>query len=178
MRSRRGFQWTRAEYTRKRGGLVFRIGSGLTSFVLQKALPRSPGVLNNSGRGRTRFHQSTGSVAQINRTPSGRSAPRHALRARRWYSARLRSLVLRRRESRKPLGKFLVKNRRDHAGLRAKQSRRKALRTPEFVPMYSRLTGNSASPCVASSPCGVCIVARGVFLSPAFIKIVCPVNIW
>jgi hypothetical protein len=35
---------------------------------------------------------------------------------------------------------------------------------PEFVPMYSRLTGNSSSPCVASSLCGVCNVDRCVFL--------------
>jgi hypothetical protein len=40
---------------------------------------------------------------------------------------------------------------------------RQALRTPEFIPMYSRLTANSSSLCVASSTCGVCIVARCVF---------------
>jgi hypothetical protein len=42
---------------------------------------------------------------------------------------------------------------------------RQAPPAPEFIPMYSRLTGNSSSSCVASSPCGVCIVARCAFLA-------------
>jgi uncharacterized membrane protein len=37
------------------------------------------------------------------------------------------------------------------------------LRTPEFISVYWRLTGNSSSPGFASSPCGICIVARCVF---------------
>jgi secondary thiamine-phosphate synthase enzyme len=40
---------------------------------------------------------------------------------------------------------------------------RHATEAGQIEPMYHRLTGNSSSPCVASSPCGVCIVARCVF---------------
>jgi hypothetical protein len=36
------------------------------------------------------------------------------------------------------------------------------LRTPEFIPVYRRWTGNSSSPCFASSPCALVDTSRVV----------------
>jgi hypothetical protein len=41
------------------------------------------------------------------------------------------------------------------------------LRTPEFISVYWRWTGNISSLCFASTPYGVCIVARCVFSARA-----------
>ena len=43
-----------------------------------------------------------------------------------------------------------------------------ALRAPEFISVYWRLTGNSSPLCFAASPCSVCIVARCLFSARAF----------